>query len=68
MLKKITLFASVLVLLSSCKLLGIGNKSGANQNGGCPTNGKNVGAEKLLSNDGKAPKAPKYTKGKALKY
>lgn len=58
-------------MLSSCKLLGIGNKSGsssAKQDSGCPTDGRNQGAEKLLSDNNKAKKAPKYTKDKTLIY
>lgn len=60
-----------MILLSSCKLLGIGNKSGsssAKQDNGCPATGRNVGAEKLLSDNNKEKKAPKYTKDKTLIY
>ncbi len=72
-MKKISLYSiGILFLFSSCNLLskiGIGSgKSGDKQEGGCPTNGRNVGAEKLLSSDGKVIKAPKYTKGKSLDY
>ncbi|MBR2648334.1 MAG: hypothetical protein IKD55_05810 [Sediminibacterium sp.] len=71
-MRKLTLLLVLAIFsLSSCKLLGIGkNASGKNakQDGGCPTNGKNVGAEKLLSDDKAAVKAPKYTKGKQLIY
>lgn len=72
-MKKISLYSiGILFLFSSCNLLskiGIGNgKSSAKQEGGCPSNGKNVGAEKLLSSDGKVIKSPKYTKGKSITY
>lgn len=71
MQKKLLVFGVFMVLLSSCKLLGIGSKSGSNsakQDNGCPSNGRNVGAEKLLSGDNKIKKAPKYTKDKSLTY
>jgi hypothetical protein len=58
-------------MLGSCKLLGIGNKSGsssAKQDSGCPSTGRNVGAEKLLAENNKEKKAPKYTKDKTLIY
>ena len=42
--------ATFTLLLASCSVFKKGE--------GCPTNGKNVGAEKLL--DGKAPKAKKF--------
>ncbi|HJV18548.1 MAG TPA: hypothetical protein VJ552_01605 [Sediminibacterium sp.] len=63
-MKKVLLIGCCLTLaLSSCRLLGLG---GASQKAGCPSNGKNVGAEKLLSGDGKVIKAPKYKKGKSF--
>lgn len=52
-MKPIRLLLSVafcMFLLSSCSVFKKGE--------GCPTNGKNVGAEKLL--DGKATKAKKF--------
>ncbi|MBX2931620.1 MAG: hypothetical protein KF781_06735 [Chitinophagaceae bacterium] len=60
------LFAVIItVTLSSCNffrnIFGGGNKNG------CPSNGKNVGAERLMQDEGgkgkkkgKTPKAPKY--------
>lgn len=66
--------APILVLImlgfSSCKLLGIGKNASRNakQDGGCPANGRNVGAEKLLSDNKAAAKAPKYAKDKQLIY
>ncbi len=71
MLKRLLIYCFVIVLLSSCKLLGLGGKSGsgsAKQDSGCPTTGRNVGAEKLLSENNKEKKAPKYTKDKTLIY
>ncbi|TAH08661.1 MAG: hypothetical protein EAZ13_03010 [Sphingobacteriia bacterium] len=71
-MKKIFILSCIILIgFSSCKLLGIGKKSSpkeVKQDGGCPTDGKNVGAEKLLSDNPKIKKAPKYTKGKALSY
>ncbi len=49
-MKKISISLAVIILLSSCSVFK-SNKSG------CPTNGKNVGAEKLVSGDPKAIKA-----------
>jgi hypothetical protein len=46
------------VMLSSC---GLWNKMFPTKYG-CPTNGKNVGAEKLVSGDPKAEKAAKKAK------
>ena len=47
-------------------LVGIGFLSGCsifrNNKTGCPTNGKNVGAEKILSGDKKATKAANKAK------
>jgi hypothetical protein len=70
-MKKLLLYVFLIGMLSSCKLLGIGNKSGsstAKQDSGCPSTGRNVGAEKLLSDNNKEKKAPKYTKDKTLIY
>lgn len=61
----------VLIGLSSCKLIGMGKKSKpkeVKEEGGCPTDGKNVGAEKLLRDNPKLKKPPAYTKGKTLIY
>ncbi|MCA6440855.1 MAG: hypothetical protein ACRC0I_04050 [Sediminibacterium sp.] len=71
MRKLIPILVLIMLSLSSCKLLGIGKNASPNngkQEGGCPSNGKNVGAEKLLSDDKAAVKAPKYTKSKQLIY
>jgi hypothetical protein len=70
-MKKILLCCFVIVLgLSSCSLLnkmGIGGGSKtAKQDGGCPSNGRNVGAEKLLSGNGKVIKQPKFRKRKSF--
>lgn len=46
------LAAGVGVVLSSCSVFG--------PKYGCPTNGKNVGAEKLLSDPAAARKAKKF--------
>jgi hypothetical protein len=50
-MKKITAFLSIIILLTSCSLF---NKSSKN---GCPSNGRNVGAEKLAAGDPKAIKS-----------
>ncbi|HEX4875580.1 MAG TPA: hypothetical protein VFV31_02840 [Chitinophagaceae bacterium] len=49
---------SFMVLLSSCGMLSNLFK----RKSGCPTNGKNVGAEKILSGDPKATKDAKKAK------
>ena len=51
-MKIIFLLICFAFLLSACGFLGIGG-----QRSGCPTNGKNIGAEKLLAGDPKAIKA-----------
>ena len=53
---------SLMVLLSSCKMFG--NLFGGmfKPKYGCPSNGKNVGAEKILSGDPKAMKDVKKAK------
>ncbi len=58
-LKQIIVILVVLITLSSCSLFNSIFGGGANKNG-CPSNGKNVGAEKLLRGDKKIPKAPAY--------
>jgi hypothetical protein len=49
-MKKISISLVAIILLSSCSVFK-SNKSG------CPSNGKNIGAEKLASGDPKALKA-----------
>lgn len=71
MQKKLLIYGLVIFFFSSCKLLGLGGKSGssaAKQDSGCPSTGRNVGAEKLLSDNNKEKKAPKYSKDKTLIY
>lgn len=66
-MKNLRIFAIVLsltILLSSCKMMnnvfgGIFHKK---EKYGCPSNGKNVGAEKILSGDPKASKEAKKAK------
>ena len=60
-MKNLRIFAialSIIVLLSSCGMLSNMFK----RKSGCPSNGKNVGAEKLLSGDPKAAKDAKKAK------
>jgi exo-beta-1,3-glucanase (GH17 family) len=60
-MKNLRFFAvtlSVVVLMSSCGMLSNVFK----RKTGCPTNGKNVGAEKLASGDPKAEKAARKAK------
>ncbi|MEO9147667.1 MAG: hypothetical protein ABI237_19125 [Ginsengibacter sp.] len=52
-MKKIIVFAAFCYLLSGCSIFKRQEKYG------CPTNGKNVGAEKILSGDKDAIKASK---------
>jgi len=63
-LRSILLITTVSFLLSSC---GLWNKLFGPKYG-CPSNGKNVGAEKLISGDPKATKearkAKKFRQGK----
>ena len=71
MKKCFIIYCFLILLLTSCKLLGIGGKSvskTAKQDSGCPSDGRNVGAEKLLSDNNKIKKAPKYAKDKTLIY
>lgn len=62
--------AVLLLLLSSCKLFRFG--SGREEKSGCPTTGRNIGAEKILAGDAKAlaaaKKAGKSKKGMSLTY
>ena len=53
-----TIILAVMILLSSCKLWN----SVFKPKYGCPSNGKNVGAEKILSGDPKASKDMKKAK------
>ncbi len=57
-LRIFTITLSIMVLLSSCGMLN----SIFKRKSGCPSNGKNVGAEKLLSGDPKAVKDAKKAK------
>ena len=57
-LRHLTIALSLLLLFSSCKLFGGLFKPKY----GCPSNGKNVGAEKILSGDPKATKDAKKAK------
>jgi hypothetical protein len=60
-MKNLRFFAvtlSVVVLMSSCGMLSNMFK----RKTGCPTNGKNIGAEKLASGDPKAEKAARKAK------
>ena len=57
-LRNFTLVLSVTMLLSSCGMLSNMFK----RKTGCPSNGKNVGAEKLMSGDPKAVKDAKKAK------
>jgi hypothetical protein len=63
-MRKILLLVLCVYALSSCSLFR------KNVKYGCPTNGRNVGAEKLLSGDPKSVKASKkakYKGGSAVK-
>jgi hypothetical protein len=50
----VTILSFFLMTTTSCNLFKKGS--------GCPTNGKNVGAEKLVSGDPKAEKAARKAK------
>jgi len=63
-LRIFTFALSLMMVLSSCKMFsnvfgGIFHKK---EKYGCPSNGKNVGAEKILSGDPKAMKDVKKAK------
>ena len=62
-MKKIVLAAFAISLLGSCSSGMFAKKEKL----GCKTNGRNVGAEKLLSGDPKAMKASKKAKFKGAK-
>jgi hypothetical protein len=57
-LRFFTIALSLTILLSSCGMFSNLFK----RKTGCPTNGKNVGAEKLVSGDPKAEKAARKAK------
>lgn len=63
-LRFIALAFSLMMLLSSCKLFSnvFGGIFPKKEKYGCPSNGKNVGAEKILSGDPKAMKDVKKAK------
>ena len=63
-LRFFTIALSLMVLLSSCKMFGnlFGGVFHKKEKYGCPSNGKNVGAEKILSGDPKAMKDVKKAK------
>ena len=66
-MKNLRIFAfafSLMILLSSCKMFGkvFGGIFPKKEKYGCPSNGKNVGAEKILSGDPKAMKDVKKAK------
>jgi hypothetical protein len=63
-LRIIAFVFSILMLFSSCKMLGnvFGGVFHKKEKYGCPSNGKNVGAEKILSGDPKAMKDAKKAK------
>ena len=54
-MKKVLYAVAVVYILSGCSVF-------RNNKTGCPTNGKNVGAEKILSGDKKATGAAKKAK------
>ena len=63
-LRFIAVAFSLMMLLSSCKMFGkvFGGIFPKKDKYGCPSNGKNVGAEKILSGDPKAMKDAKKAK------
>jgi hypothetical protein len=63
-LRFIAISFSLLMLFSSCKMLGnvFGSVFHKKEKYGCPSNGKNVGAEKILSGDPKAMKDARKAK------
>jgi hypothetical protein len=60
-MKKILIAVTCVCLLSSCSLFRKSEKTG------CPSNGRNVGAEKLAAGDEKAMKASSKAKYKGRK-
>ena len=66
-MKNLRIFAitlSLMMMLSSCKMMSnvFGGVFHKKEKYGCPSNGKNVGAEKILSGDPKAMKDVKKAK------
>ncbi len=61
-LRFLTITLALMLTLSSCKIFG--NVFGGlfKPKYGCPSNGKNVGAEKILSGDAEAAKSVKKAK------
>ena len=59
-LRFITIVFCLMMLFSSCKMLSSVFKPKGKY--GCPSNGKNVGAEKILSGDPDAAKSVKKAK------
>ncbi len=59
-MKKITIAAVCILLMTSCSIFH-------KDKYGCPSNGRNVGAEKLASGDPKALKASSKAKFKGVK-
>ncbi|MBS1928481.1 MAG: hypothetical protein IT254_12050 [Chitinophagaceae bacterium] len=57
-MKKLLLALFILSILSSCSIFRKSEKRG------CPTNGRNIGAERILSGDQKAIKASNKAKYK----
>jgi hypothetical protein len=57
-MKKIIIAVTCLYFLSACSLFKKSEKTG------CPSNGRNVGAEKILAGDEKAMKESKKAKFK----
>jgi hypothetical protein len=55
-MKNILFIVCILCLLTSCSVFRKRNKNG------CPTNGKNIGAERILSGETKAIDAAKKAK------
>ncbi len=60
-MKKIIIAVTCLYFLSACSLFNKTEKTG------CPSNGRNVGAEKILAGDEKAAKASSKAKYKGRK-
>jgi hypothetical protein len=66
-LRFFTIVLSAMLLFSSCNFFhkvtsGVASVFKGKPKEGCPTNGKNVGAEKILSGDPKGTKAAKNAK------
>jgi hypothetical protein len=63
-LRFIAVAFSLMMLFSSCKMFGkvFGGIFPKKEKYGCPSNGKNIGAERILSGDPKAIKDAKKAK------